>query len=251
LTYCIPTEEKRFFSATLFLKGPIMEEGMGDPVSCLRKMMPEADPAPITVAPRQVHGTHIIIASDDQCLPNRPEADGIFLDRNDLFISLRFADCFPVIISSISPHPWLMALHSGFAGTLKNIVKEGLSFLLDRFGESCLSGATAWIGPGIGPCCYSRNINDPCTLEVEKTFPAECITGQIEDYLYLDLGRVIRIQLEESGFPVENIFRYKGCTSCSNQPFYSYRKDRTLCRMMLLCRLTDPYHFSPYWWENN
>lgn len=251
LIYDMPSELEEYFSVTLFLKGMFTEEGRGDPVTSLRKISPGADLTCMTVAPEQVHQTHIIVASDATCLPDRPEADGIFLDRSDLFISLMFADCFPVIISSTSPYPWLLALHSGFGGTLKNIVKEGLIFLLDRFGESGVSGASAWIGPGIGPCCYSRNVNDPRTLEALSNFPAECIAGRINDDIYLDLGRVIKIQLEQSGFPIDNIFWYRGCTSCDGLPFYSYRKDGTLCRMMLLCRIKDTYHFSPYWWENN
>lgn len=251
LTYSMPSEQKEFFSATLFLRGMLMEEGVGDPVTSLKKISPDTDLACMTIAPKQVHETHIIVANEKTCLPERPEGDGIFLDRNDLFISLRFADCFPVIISSIRPYPWLLALHSGFGGTLKNIVREGLAFLLERFSESCILGAKAWIGPGIGPCCYYRHISDPRTLEAIRIFPADCITRRTDDFLYLDLGKVIRMQLEKSGFPTDNIFRYKGCTSCGSLPFYSYRKNRTLCRMMLLSRIRDPYHFSPYWWENN
>ncbi len=247
ISYLAPGMHNRYLSATLFLKGNIMDNSDGDPVKAghlLFGTMPEI------VVPKQVHGTRIILASPRITLPQRPEADGIFLSNTDLFISLRFADCFPVLISSSRPEPWALVLHSGYRGTMKNIVKEGISLVKRRYGNDCLNSAFSWVGPGIGSCCYTRKTVDPPTIEAGNRLPAECLFSTKDGLVSIDIGRAISMQLHENGLPMDRIKRIADCTSCKDSLYYSYRRNGTSCRMMLLVRLRTMYQNSPFWWEN-
>ncbi len=58
--------------------------------------------------------------------------------------SLRFADCCPVVIASDSPEPWMLLLHSGFVGTVKNIVGRSLAGLSGNKPDGRAKGS----GPG-------------------------------------------------------------------------------------------------------
>lgn len=247
ISFLAPGMPSRYLSATLFLKGRIMDYAKGDPVEAARLLfgtMPEI------ISPKQVHGTRIVLASQEMTLPQRPEADGIFLCNTDLFISLTFADCFPILISSSQPEPWALVLHSGYKGTLKNIVKEGISIVKQRYGNDSLNSAFSWLGPGIGPCCYTRRADDSSIKEAIDNLPAECLFSTGNGLVSIDIAKAISMQLHENGLPIDHIYRIPNCTSCEDSLFYSYRRNGTSCRMMLLVRLITMYQNSPFWWEN-
>lgn len=247
ISYLAPGMLSRYLSATLFLKGKIMDNSNGDPLKAVNLLF---GTMPQIISPKQVHGTRILLASKEITLPQRPEADGIFLSSTDLFISLRFADCFPVLISSSQPEPWALVLHSGYRGTLKNIVKEGISIVKRRYGNDSLNSAFSWLGPGIGSCCYTRKALDPSTMEAADRLPAECLLSTGNGLISIDIGRAISMQLHENGLPIDHINRITDCTSCKDSLFYSYRRNGTSRRMMLLVRLKKMYQNSPFWWEN-
>ena len=120
LAYTIGGQDK-LFSIRLFLRGSLLDKSGGDPAcsrDALEKILP---PAGAHIAPRQVHGRTILSAPAGGFLPDRREGDGVFLDERGVEGSLRFADCFPVVFFSEIPEPWILLLHSGFKGTVRDI----------------------------------------------------------------------------------------------------------------------------------
>ncbi|NLA90552.1 MAG: hypothetical protein GX843_02775, partial [Synergistaceae bacterium] len=79
----------------LFLRSPVMDRAGGEP-ALSREFISGDFPVtgPLT-APRQVHGTEIVMAAENTSLPQRPSADGVLLEEAGIEGSLRFADCFP------------------------------------------------------------------------------------------------------------------------------------------------------------
>lgn len=182
------------------------------------------------ISPIQVHKTAIL--RDGPVLPERAEGDGILLTDRDALGSIQTADCFPVLISGESGAPWKMVLHSGFKGTVENIVNSGF----EKVRAECsleLKKSFAWIGPGIGPCCYCRELNDPWTEKAMDSL-GEGSFRRDGGKIFFDLCSAILKQLMEIGIPPENIAVRDDCTSCNDQSFFSYRKGDKEKRMVLI-----------------
>lgn len=195
------------------------------------------------IAPIQVHDKHIIEVSEKNALPNRPEADGVFMNiHSKLNASLRFADCAPVVLAGLEPSPWLVLLHSGFVGTAKNIVAEGIKQAVNLFGCGVShDNSWAWVGPSICANCYFRNVDDIKTVEAMSVF-AEKNYKIIDEKVFFDIAGQIKVQAEEAGINNENIFLCGDCTSCGSGNFYSYRKgDKTARSFLLACNTTNLY----------
>lgn len=250
MSFLVPGTLKKSLSASLFLKGNMMDEAGGKPEKAMDLLFPDLSQRYCLIAPKQIHSTRILVASPDLCLPARPEADGIFLNRGDILVSLRFADCFPVLISSPEPEPWVMVLHSGYKGTVKNIVQNGLSFIIRKYGKVSLQHAIAWVGPGIGQCCYTRRLDDPATMEGINRLPAKHIIKTKEEWVSINIGQAITDQLLHNGLEIDQIVRIWGCTSCDDSLYYSYRRNGTANRMMLVAGLNPSYQNPPFWWDN-
>ncbi len=232
----------------LYARGPMNERAESDPRRIASQV--SVKPAGLAVAsPRQVHGRTVIMAGKASCLPVRPEADGLFLWKTDIAGSLQFADCVPVILYGRVPCTWLALGHSGFAGTVKNVVSAMLSSVLETCGPGSLEGVIAWVGPGICRECYGRNIEDPWTRWGRKVFPGEYVILKRKQ-VYFDLPGMIEHQLLDFGIPENAVSRIPCCTRCRNDIFYSYRAGDTH-RNVLLARITSPGHKDNDSGENN
>ncbi len=219
-----------------FIRGEAMSRTAGD-IHKMREAVSCVFPADRDlIAPSQVHGTTILEHTASSCLPFRPQADGVFLNNGGAEGSLRFADCVPVVVWSLIPTPWILLLHSGFRGTTKNIVGTGLDFVSRKYGSRVLQSSSAWIGPHIGACCYSRNLDDPATREGVENLPEEAISLSASSAAFA-LGKAVFLQLLRGGVSESNILLHSGCTCCEKEAYYSYRGGDIKGRMFLLARI--------------
>lgn len=217
----MPEELKDIFYAKLYCRSSLMDISEGDPVRIWDLMSCNFNNIKL-VAPHQVHGTNIINADNKYSLPLRPEADGVYINQNsDCPASLRFADCTPVVVVGLLPEPWMVILHSGFTGTMKNIIHHAIAPLSANLKP--LSAQTwAWIGPSICKKCYSRRSTDPKTEEAISKFSAVNYYEK-EDMIYFDIKNQLVLQLMQTGVPCDNIYKFEACTFCDRDIFYSYR----------------------------
>lgn len=216
LEFVMPAELNGKFLARLYCRGPLGDDANGNPAREWETLAPEYDLRPL-VAPRQVHGANIIAASEDEALPVRSNADGVFIsEESAVLASLSYADCAPIVIACNDGRPWMAILHSGFKGTMQNIAAAALSRF--AFGRQIW----AWIGPRICSRCYSRRWDDPAAQAALAAFSPASV-HKMDGKIFFDIGSEIRRQLIEGGVPAENIFDYKGCTQCEKKLFYSYR----------------------------
>lgn len=228
-------EAEDLFSIRLFLRGPAMDQAKGLPAHS-REVVSETFPrrGPL-IAPRQVHGTKVIRWEEGATLPERDEGDGVFLASREIEGSLRFADCFPVILASLRPSPWIALLHSGYRGAVEGIAGKACDELFKTRGSH--PGETwAWIGPGIGRKHYSRKKDDPWTQRGRRTFSAENMEERGES-VFFDLGGEIRRQLIDRAIDEENICSIPLCTFDNNDICYSYRRGDEEARLFLLAWL--------------
>ncbi len=105
---------------------------------------------------RQVHGARAVIvrAGDDDRdwdkLP--PEADILVSDHPAVALSVRVADCVPILLADVRSGA-AAAVHAGWRGTAAGAVRAAVDALAFEFG-SARSDLVVAIGPSIGPCCY-------------------------------------------------------------------------------------------------
>ncbi len=226
--YDFPLPEGLPFSASISLRG----------ISAQDEIQKFAAQGPL-VLPSQVHGIKVVRASESPFYPQRGEADGLLIFPGDPVCALRFADCAPVLILSYAPRPWALILHSGFRGTLGNIVAEGMALVRRECGKISPSEIYAWVGPCISGKCYTRHMDDPSTVETLKIFSRHAVRVS-GSFAYISLKGQIACQLAAEGIPENQIFLETQCTHCETGLFYSYRAGKGDGARMLFVLRTKP-----------
>ena len=236
LEYLFPEPHTPFF-IRLFLRGAAMDRALGNPAKAreLTELLIPRQGA--LIAPHQVHGTFMVPGEVSYALPERPEGDGVFLDTPGVEGSLRFADCFPVVLASLAPSPWIAIVHSGFKGAVSNISGTVCENIFSANGRRP-AATYAWVGPGIGRRSYNRKQNDPWTKKGLSVFSPENRDVRSADVSF-DIGGQIFRQLTDAGLLPENICSLPLCTFERSDIFYSYRNGDMENRLFLLAFLTE------------
>ncbi len=164
------------------------------------------------LSPIQTHSDHIEIVDERK---EYPDTDALILTNPNDIICLKFADCTPLIF--YDPKQKIGAIaHAGWRGTAAKIGVKTVEKMKEC--GSAPQDIIAVIGPAIGLCCYevSEEVRSKLLSTVSDT------TGLYKGR-NVDLKKINTRQLEEAG--VKNIDICPYCTSCSNDLFYSYRKE--------------------------
>ena len=223
------------FCIRFFLRGPLLDKAEGDPAVCREALTEVLPPAGPLIAPRQVHGRTILSAPSGGFLPERRDGDGVFIDERGVEGSLRFADCFPIVFFSEMPEPWILLLHSGFQGTVRDIAGSACEKLFSRGGRDP-EKTWAWIGPGIERSRYCRTLGEEWTdrgLEVFHPDHAHIHSGKA----WFDIGGQIRRQLQSAGLRENCLCSLPIGTFGQNRQCYSYRRGDISARHFLLASL--------------
>ncbi|MGH9467251.1 MAG: peptidoglycan editing factor PgeF [Terriglobales bacterium] len=183
-----------------------------------------------------------------------PEAgqagDGMFTRRGGVLLTLRTADCCPVLLVDVRQRV-VAAVHAGWRGTVAGVAAGALGEMRAALGTRP-GDVRAALGPCIGGCCYEVGAEvresflarfakagewfqaaepDP----VRSRYPALFLTGAPPGHPYdarwnwgthfrLDLHSALGAQLEEAGVPASAIEKLPWCTYCWPQRFYSHRR---------------------------
>jgi purine-nucleoside/S-methyl-5'-thioadenosine phosphorylase / adenosine deaminase len=157
---------------------------------------------------KQIHSSVVLLAGQPGVLG---EGDALVTNQPGLAITIRTADCFPILLAD-SRHRAVGAAHAGWRGTAAQIVVKTLEKMRKEFGTDP-KDISAAIGPGIGVCCFEVG------EEVGRQFGFDYRT-------YLDLVSENRKQLESSGVITQNIQALDVCTFCNAERFFSYRREK-------------------------
>lgn len=236
LEFVMPEGLRWQFFVSFYGKSTLLDEADGSPAAIWRSFSGRYAAGAALVAPYQEHGVNVADCCGENALPLRPRADGVFIGPDPgACASLRFADCAPVVIACESEKPWLLLLHSGFVGTVKNISGTALAA---RRGDT--GALHAWIGPAICDCCYTRRLDDPKTAWAMESFHEGNYSTR-NGVVHFDIRGEIKKQLLSGGVRPENIYVSGFCTGCDNGDFYSYRAEGGDRRSFLLA-VPGKYH---------
>lgn len=192
---------------------------------------------------RQVHGNEVRVVSgqpesqgagnggdEDSDLEEWrfPAADALTTDRMGVAISVRVADCVPLVL--VDPeHGAVAVAHCGWRGLAGGLVPATVAAMTGAYGtrpEECRAG----IGPAVGPCCYTVG------QEVREAFGARGHQAHFLDSkgtLRLDLWETTRRQLAAAGVPANSMESLAHCTSCRVDLFFSRRRDGEIRGQMM------------------
>ena len=171
----------------------------------------------------QVHGTDVVIAEAPRAdLRYLAQADILLTDRRNLPLSMRFADCVPVLLFD-PVRPAIGIVHAGWRGTLADATGVAVRAMTHAFGTRP-ADVQAAIGPSIGVECYE--VGAEVVAATRTAFPdaADLIHVQPDGHTHLDLWTANEYALRRAG--VEQIAISGLCTACHTDLFYSHRAEQ-------------------------
>jgi YfiH family protein len=187
---------------------------MRDPAVRARFAQSQAiDPASIVTA-EQVHGKRVALVSADHRGKSLPQTDGLITADRSLALAVFTADCLPVFFAAANA---VGVVHAGWRGLAEGIIPEAIALFQKEFHiepEMLLAA----IGPHIRSCCFTVN------QDVKDRF------GIINDRKTIDLSEIAVKQLRQSG--ISHISIAEQCTAHNNYLLFSYRRDKTIDRLM-------------------
>lgn len=169
----------------------------------------------------QVHGTRVVYRGEDEEPSTDPVADAHFTDQSELTLTIRVADCCPVIVCS-ADGALVGIAHAGWRGTVGGVVPE-LVHAMARWGNyESLQEFVAWIGPcaEVERYVVGGDVAERCAAwpEALRAIPHH------RDRFHLDLRTILRHQLAEVGLSERSITVSCGGT-IGDRRYHSYRRD--------------------------
>ncbi|MEN8718758.1 MAG: peptidoglycan editing factor PgeF [Oceanococcaceae bacterium] len=184
---------------------------------------------------QQVHGARVVDWSDQVVHPADPPvpADAQVTTRPGQPLAILMADCLPVVLTDTTGSI-VAAAHAGWRGVRAGVLANVVRHVRSRVGAN--NGLLAWIGPGIGPCCFAVGAEvraafctqDPGAAAAFCAPRAGTHAAAQGAAWVADLAALASRQLRRLDVLVTIDGR---CTMCDPQAFFSYRRDGTTGRM--------------------
>jgi len=192
---------------------------------------------------RQVHGAEVLVRRAGRPVDGSAEADIVVTDDPDVALTVRTADCVPLLLADARTGS-VAAAHAGWRGLLLRVPAVTVGALAREFG-SRPDDLVAAIGPSIGPCCYEigEDVRGQFAAagftpsDVSRWFGAEprptsanpsfagLSAHRRPGHSFLDIWSVARDQLVSVGVPSQQIHVAELCTASHPSLFCSYRRD--------------------------
>lgn len=177
--------------------------------------------------------SEILITQSLSHLVTYENTDALITDQCEIALALNFADCVPILFYD-PVKKIIAAAHAGWRGTATQIAPKTVQKMIEEFG--CRpSNIFAAIGPAIGKCCFEaqEDVLKQLAQSMNFTFNAgglgnppylnEHVSTAISDN-HADLKLINKLQLLACGLEKIDVCGY--CTSCKNELFFSYRKEK-------------------------
>ena len=195
---------------------------------------------------RQVHGAAAVVVRNGEGRgePDRGElgeADILLTDDGAQAITIRVADCLPILIVDRRTKA-VAAAHAGWRGLAARVPVVTIERLASEFGSRADDLLVA-IGPSIGACCYevgedvrarfagfgASNVArwfaaDPA-VRADNPPVASLSATRRAGHWFFDGWQCARDQLISAGVPSDQVFAAELCTASHGSVFCSYRRD--------------------------
>ncbi len=182
-----------------------------------------------TIRGVQTHSTHIAHVSNTLQLTYN-DTDGLITHLDGVNLTIKTADCVPVIYSDSVSHIIGIA-HMGWKGIYHNFSSLMIAQMVQAGADR--ENIRVAIGPSIGPCCY-RIFGERLNMFRAK-WPEETSQSLVTHMseTYLNLSQILYIHTMKAGIPEDNIDYKPFCTRCDNDHFNSFQREGTGCKHMI------------------
>lgn len=168
----------------------------------------------------QVHGGEVVRVARNQPFQSGVKADAIVSDDPSRILSVRTADCVPVLMASDNGR-FVAAVHAGWRGVIAGVAVNAAKLLSDCSSNQPIVAA---IGPSIGFDAFE--VGSEVLERFEQYFASRAPIRRRDDGKgYVDLREAIRIQLLDIGLAPEHIDTTDRCTFRDSGEFFSHRRD--------------------------
>ncbi len=181
------------------------------------------------VVPGLIHGNFVQLVSElhqgrgalgpETVLPG---VDGMITETPGLPLFLTAADC-PAVFLFDPERPAVGLIHSGWRGTLKQIVPEAVAQMRTAF-RTRPENLWAGISPAIQACCYE--VGEEFEAMLGPTNRGFLTPSDRSGKWKLDLMAWLKKQMFDEGLKEEKIETAGHCTCCQKDVFFSHRGQR-------------------------
>ena len=179
-----------------------------------------------------MHTDTIVIVDDSY--QNNTRGDAMITTKKNIPLVIKTADCIPILLYD-KENKVLALVHSGWKGTLNNIVGKTVSKMLDTY-HSIPYNIEAYLYPSIRKCHFEIE-DDVYQLFQDKITNVDTYTTKKGNKYYLDLQKIVIDSLHVLG--VTNIYDSGICTYCHHDEFHSYRYNHTDKRNYLIAMIKE------------
>jgi polyphenol oxidase len=194
------------------------------------------DEPPLRV--HQVHGRLVATVQSQRPFDTDCKADALVSDDSRRVISVRTADCTPVLLCS-GDGTIVSAIHAGWRGIVAGVIPAAVKRMKQLHPDSQPVNFVAAIGPCIGPDAFE--VGPEVLAQLESTFEsAPPISRRPDGKGTVDLRTAARQQLLAAGLCEENIDTTDRCTVVHEDEFFSHRRDRGITGRMAAVIAANP-----------
>lgn len=180
-------------------------------------------PHHLRMAARQVHGNAVWVTGNRPVKPaDAPEADAIVTKHPRTLLTIRTADCVPILLAHESGRV-VAAVHAGWRGVLGQVVKTAVDTMSERF-ELTPSQLLAAIGPCISLPHFEVGPEVSCGFEAASL---DQVIDRNRARPHIDLPRAVQLQLHAAGLLPQQIDTTDRCSFHHEQEFFSHRRDKS------------------------
>lgn len=175
------------------------------------------------IIPIQTHSDNVEIVNGKRetgngILSPYENTDALVTNQPNIALALNFADCVPIIFYD-PVKKVIAAAHAGWRGTVAKIGPKTIGKMVEQF--SCRpENIIALIGPAIGQCCFE--VKEDVLKQLIESVDNQCSNAFSKNHA--DLKLINKFQLLACGVKKIDVCEY--CTSCQNELFFSYRKEK-------------------------
>jgi len=182
---------------------------------------------------KQIHSNLVKVVDENDNFKNPPTCDALITDKKNTPLMVMVADCSPILFYD-SKRQVIAVAHAGRAGAFNNIIKQTVLKMQQKFNTQSRDIFVS-VGASIGSCCYE--VGEEIYAQA-KELSLEFTISKSQNSYYLDISKILKMQLLHCGLKEEHIEFSKECTSCCNAKYFSYRFQKITGRFAGIIMLT-------------